>query len=474
MKRLLSTGIFLVIVLLGLTACADKEKIFTYEIEYELNGGTAEYLPQSAESSADFILPEPQKSGFTFAGWYDNPVFAGEPVAFIPKGNAASIHLYAKFLRRLEIIYITDGGTHDNPAYFTEEENLILNPAQKSGYIFCGWYRTPDFKNGKTELIASERENVTLYAFFSEAFVITYDLQGGRNNAENPDLYCAEDSVVLADPEKDGHKFVGWYDLSGGRVVKIPKGSHENLVLRAEWERGEYSVAWDMKGGSSAHSYPTGYAYGEGVSEAQFVYPSKQDMVFGGWYEDINGTPKYVKSISASEYGDRSFYAMWTPAVAVSSGESWVWSGSTGLKSANVAADDKALTVSVPTELMNVYNEGKLGLEIVGGFYADVRSQGDAVGTARAYMRVNSREYEVSAVSKQGGGYSYWNGFWTVPLNGDWGYSGVRYVTARLTLTSEKTYVGYKYSMSSNKENADVTTSLKYGCASLVCRFYIV
>ena len=42
-------------------------------------------------------------------------------------------------------------------------------------------------------------------------FSITYELNGGTNNTENPSGYNTGDTVSLAFPERADYMFAGWY-----------------------------------------------------------------------------------------------------------------------------------------------------------------------------------------------------------------------------------------------------------------------
>ncbi|MBR3768910.1 MAG: InlB B-repeat-containing protein [Lachnospiraceae bacterium] len=66
---------------------------------------------------------------------------------------------------------------------------------------------------------------------------ITYVLNGGVNSPDNPDCYTAADEIVLAEPKKESHIFVGWY-LDKGCTKKasaIQPGSTGDKTFYAKW-----------------------------------------------------------------------------------------------------------------------------------------------------------------------------------------------------------------------------------------------
>ncbi len=61
-------------------------------------------------SGTSYTLPTPVLSGMSFAGWYDNPNFTGEPITEIPASQVGEIELYAKFEGNWRVTLNTDGG----------------------------------------------------------------------------------------------------------------------------------------------------------------------------------------------------------------------------------------------------------------------------------------------------------------------------------------------------------------------------
>jgi len=73
----------------------------------------------------------------------------------------------------------------------------------------------------------------------SETYNITYELNGGTNNSDNPVTYTTEtDTITLKAPTKEGYLFGGWYRDAAFTlpITQIVKGSSGNLTLYAKWE----------------------------------------------------------------------------------------------------------------------------------------------------------------------------------------------------------------------------------------------
>lgn len=80
-----------------------------------------------------------------------------------------------------------------------------------------------------------------------KAYTITYHLDGGENNSENPASYrSSSETIVLKDPFKEGYLFDGWYKDSKftEKITQIEKGSTGNLDLYAKWLARNFDIPY--------------------------------------------------------------------------------------------------------------------------------------------------------------------------------------------------------------------------------------
>ena len=76
---------------------SDTQPVFTYNINYVLNGGTnAPGNPTTYTNLTGATLADATKTGYTFGGWYDNAGFNGDPITSIPAGMNGDKTVYAK------------------------------------------------------------------------------------------------------------------------------------------------------------------------------------------------------------------------------------------------------------------------------------------------------------------------------------------------------------------------------------------
>ncbi len=87
--------------------------------------------------------------------------------------------------------------------------------------------------SNKQLIIQSISSPITIERYFS----ITYELNGGTNDSQNPEKYLKDDVIILNDPSGDT-SFIGWYetsDFSGQKIEKI-ENREENITLYAKWQ----------------------------------------------------------------------------------------------------------------------------------------------------------------------------------------------------------------------------------------------
>ena len=264
-----------------------------YSITYNLNGGTnnnANPMTYTVED-AEIVLVEPTKAGYDFAGW--------TPSDTIPAGSTGNKVFDATWTPTVyTITYNLDGGTNNvaNPDTYTiEGADIVLADPVKTGYDFAGWTPSDTISAG------SMGNKVFDAAWTPTVYTITYNLDGGTNDAANPATYTIEDAdIVLADPTKTGYDFAGWTPSD-----TIPAGSTGDKVFDATWTPTVYTITYNLDGGTNDAANPATYT----IEDVDIVLaaPTKAGYDFAGWLPS--------DTISAGSTGDKVFDATWTPIV---------------------------------------------------------------------------------------------------------------------------------------------------------------
>jgi uncharacterized repeat protein (TIGR02543 family) len=174
----------------------------------------------SGETGASFI---PVKTGYIFAGWYDdtNLFDFNTPIT-------ADITLAAHWTpQNYDISYNLNGGENDtnNPASYTiESASITLQNPTRTGCTFADW------EEGST-IPAGSTGNKTFTAQWNLiSYNIAYNLNDGTNHPSNPSSYTVESDITLQDPTKASHGFTGWEEGNA-----IPLGSTGDKTFTAQW-----------------------------------------------------------------------------------------------------------------------------------------------------------------------------------------------------------------------------------------------
>ena len=225
-----------------------KWKLTDYPIVYQLNGGkNHKSNPATYKmTSKTFGLSNPARKGYKFAGWYTDAKFT-KKFTNIPKGSIGKKTVYAKWtMLTYTITYNLNGGKNaaGNPIRYAVASNTItlLDPKERAGYTFEGWYTDAGFKNQITQIPKGSAGNYTLYAKWNAiTYNISYVVEGGVNNEENPASYNVTSEFSFKEPlmndPRNGYVFRGWYsDIECTRkVTGIKKGSTGDITLYAKW-----------------------------------------------------------------------------------------------------------------------------------------------------------------------------------------------------------------------------------------------
>ena len=222
-----------------------------------------------------------------------------------------TMQLYTLNIRRRKIYTVefdTFGGT-DIEKQYIEEDSCATAPAtaNRTGYTFKSWafdFSTPIVEN----TVISAKWNVITYN-------IEYVLNGGENNSLNPTIYTIEsEDIVLQIPSKTGYDFIGWYTDKAltEKVEDVATGSYGAKKFYAKWTPTVYAIEYELNGGENNSANLTSYTIES--EDVVLQSPSKTNYDFVGWYADETLTEK-VEKISVGSYGNRKFYAKWTPIV---------------------------------------------------------------------------------------------------------------------------------------------------------------
>lgn len=142
-----------------------------------------------------------------------------------------------------------------NPTMFPEDEEIVLYPPTRAGFIFDGWYTDGKYKK-PFESTKDFGKKARLYAKWTPiTYTIRYELNAvdasNKKNELRTTRTCNK-SFKLYAPVRKGYFFKGWYDnpeFSGEAYRKLPVTLAKNVTLYAKWGVKSYNVIFDPNGG---------------------------------------------------------------------------------------------------------------------------------------------------------------------------------------------------------------------------------
>ena len=139
-------------------------------------------------------------------------------------------------------------------------------------------------------------------------YSITYDLDGGENNPNNPIGFNDGDTITLLEPTKLGYDFGGWYtseSYSGQPVTEITIST--DYVLYAKFDIHEYAITYYNVDGLN-NPNPGTYTINDSVITLSNV--DRYSSLFKGWYTTSTFDPESkITEINPTALKDYELYA---------------------------------------------------------------------------------------------------------------------------------------------------------------------
>lgn len=283
----------------------DSEISFDKDI-YAYTG--QEITPEISVTRKDRVV---EKQYYT--AQFSNNVDPGEATVTV----SGTGNYIGEFTATFRIGYAYKFNTADAGAWSGKLEQVLASKDEidppdvaKRGYEFSHWSldgKRVDFSD--TESLPNGCEFVANYT--PKKYKIEYRLDGGSNSPDNRDWYTVEDIFVLADAQKSGLNFAGWYkDPDFQEYADSLDGEIGNLVLYAKF------VPFSKK--SIYYHTPSGAQTIDSIEifpETPLTAPEKQFSEIDGrdkklvWYADGEYTVKYW--FRQMPNADLHLYARW-------------------------------------------------------------------------------------------------------------------------------------------------------------------
>ena len=268
----------------------------SYKVSY-MNGDVEVDYDYSNFSEAVYKTAVPvTKAGYKFAGWLDAD---GKAPADYDAMPAKELVFYAQWEIRTDMPYTTEiylmdtEGNYPSSATTTNVltdgvtfETVTFEPEIPAGF-------TLDESGKVTNILSAEITEtgvVTLVAYLARNKHVLKTTVG-EEVTNNVEYYYEEEIAPVADPEKTGYDFIGWFDAEGNKVDLLNPGKMDDkdIIVTAEFEVQTYNAIFNAGDGAT---FPNGAAsqtipvdYDKDIT-APDTDPAKTGYDFKGWSTD--------------------------------------------------------------------------------------------------------------------------------------------------------------------------------------------
>jgi len=294
----------------------------TYTVTFNANGGSVS--PTSGTTGVGWTLsslPTPTPPpGEYFAGWFTTEATGGAAVTTSTVFSADAT-IYARWaltpITMYTVMFDANGGSAVSDMTGVPDGSIITAPTapNRTGYTFGGWYKEAmltNVWNFSTDVVSGD---VTLYAKWTPtSYAITYNLEGGTNNSNNPASYTIESAITLNNPTRTGYEFVGWTGSNGTTPqtsVTISQGSTGDKTYTANWAQ-VYTITFHANFGTGTVPSAISETAVTGTPLPPGDGLSRTNLVFNGWNTEANGTgTHYSAGASYTTNATADLYAQW-------------------------------------------------------------------------------------------------------------------------------------------------------------------
>jgi uncharacterized repeat protein (TIGR02543 family) len=293
-----------------------------YTVTFNADGGTPATQTRTVNSGASTgssnMPAEPDKSGYTFDGWYTE-VNGGGTQFTAETAVTGNITVYAKWTAvsasQYTVTFNADGGS---PATQTRtvtsgdstgSSNMPAEPG-RSGYTFDGWYT--EVNGGGTQFTDATMvtANITVYAKWTAIqYTVTFNADGGSPATQTRTVTSGAStgsSNMPAEPDRSGYAFGGWYTEvnGGGAEFTAATAVTGDITVYAKWSPDSFGViTLDLDAGSGAFDTTDFIISKSNGAGSQTLILSGSDYTNPQWFVDgeLKGTGNNI-IINAVDY----------------------------------------------------------------------------------------------------------------------------------------------------------------------------
>ena len=241
--------------------------------------------------------------------------------------NEADMEIIFYYKKDVTVPYVVKYVDEDNKPLHADKnvDNNTFSVVTET-YVPIANYTPKQFRITK-ELSQDSTQNVIVFVYTADKYVLSYDTNGGTMTDASKVEYTVNDSIVIAGaPEREGYIFGGWElaeaagNWKAGNYTagqSIGSGKYGNVTLVAQWNEKTAVINYQVVGPEGCGSVSrtsetvnmvTGTANGSTATASNNAYK------FVGWYSDeacenlVSSDAKFVPKKSGTLWPASTIY----------------------------------------------------------------------------------------------------------------------------------------------------------------------
>ncbi len=301
------------------------------------------------------------------------------------KIEESSGNLYiTKGIRKIAVLHLDNGSLKDDVSeYITLMNDEGFDAALpnikviKEGKTFDKWKETSISSLYDKEYKVEWEKNSYPISYDKDGIVYVNRLDAANTvikekkvKPENPVSYTSDDETfTLLPAERYGYDFIGWIekgeDADKAREYTIKKGSKGAKSLVAVWTPKQFSIDYDLDGGSFENVPISSFTFGS--DSISIENPVREFYDFVGWIDSEKSDPVMNYYVDMTNEGNVSLKAIWKPVEYNISYDfdGGILAGSKNPDTYNVETED--FTLKIPAK--KGYSFGGWAVEFADGTY---------------------------------------------------------------------------------------------------------
>lgn len=310
-------------------------QVKTVKVIYHAIDGTGGGEVEGNAGSTYPAIPNdpPVKTGYTFTGWFADPMNTGSTRHPDPVGGVYTVPnddttWYAQWspasitvtLDAVEGVFEDANSTKPYTGFY--KTAISYEQPSRPGYVFAGWNTGSE----TTYSITYPSENGLTYTAqwtpLADA-TVRYELQGGTKDAGETSFTGLPASTYSADgvatTTREGYTFAGWFSQPNGAGDQHPlpvNGDYvypeTNTIWYAAWNVDPIKVNLDPAGGTLDGLTDVKEVEGTIDEEISYTIPVREGYVFCGWNLDVAEETGDVFPTYQISLKDKTLYAIWS------------------------------------------------------------------------------------------------------------------------------------------------------------------